>query len=132
MPSFLVTYDLAGPERDYDELIAHLKGDGTYSHVLKSTWLIVSELTSTQIQRRNHPRDHRMKAQPGLGDERSDERPRRTRRADRGRNAATRPQIASPLAWRRSEADFRCEQVTTAATHVVSHEVRGGTSLDSE
>lgn len=50
MPSYLVTYDLSQPGRNYDELIEHLKSYGTYSHSLGSVWLIVSDKTASQIR----------------------------------------------------------------------------------
>lgn len=50
MTSFLVTYDLTGPERDYPKLIEHLKSYGTYSRAVKSTWLIVSDLSCEDIR----------------------------------------------------------------------------------
>lgn len=50
MPSYVVTYDLTGPDRDYDALIDHLKSYGTYSHALKSTWLIVTTKSAKEVR----------------------------------------------------------------------------------
>lgn len=50
MPSYLVTYDLSAPQRNYDDLIEHLKAYGTYSHSLGSVWLIVTDKTSKEIR----------------------------------------------------------------------------------
>lgn len=50
MTSYLVTYDLSAPGRNYNDLIAHLKGYGTYSHSLGSVWVIVTDKSSKQIR----------------------------------------------------------------------------------
>lgn len=50
MTSYLVSYDLSAPGRNYDELIAHLKSYGTYSHALESTWVIVTDKSSNEVR----------------------------------------------------------------------------------
>lgn len=50
MTSYLVTYDLTAPNRDYSALIEHFKSYGTYSHALDSTWLIVSDKTTKEVR----------------------------------------------------------------------------------
>ncbi|PPF11412.1 SinR family protein [Rathayibacter sp. AY1E8] len=44
MTSYLVSYDLSAPGRNYDELIAHLK------HTLESTWVVVTDMTSNEVR----------------------------------------------------------------------------------
>jgi hypothetical protein len=50
MPVYMVGYDLNNPGKDYGELIAAIKGYGTWWHHLDSTWLIVTEQTTTEVR----------------------------------------------------------------------------------
>lgn len=50
MATYLVSYDLIGPTRDYDKIAKHLKSYGTWCRVLESVWLIVSDKTPVAIR----------------------------------------------------------------------------------
>lgn len=49
MACYIVSYDLVN-QRDYGELIAAIKGYGTWAHIHESLWAVVSEKTATQIR----------------------------------------------------------------------------------
>lgn len=51
MSSYLVTYDLGGPGRDYEGLYEYLRSTGTYSRILESVWIVVSNTTSSSAIR---------------------------------------------------------------------------------
>lgn len=40
MASYLITYDLSAPGRNYDDLISYIKGLNGYSHVCESSWVV--------------------------------------------------------------------------------------------
>lgn len=50
MTTYLISYDLSKPGRNYDDLIEHLKSYGTYSHPLESVWVIVTTKTAAQVR----------------------------------------------------------------------------------
>lgn len=50
MTAYLISYDLTGPVRDYEKLIAHLETYPEHSHVLKSTWLVVSSKSAKELR----------------------------------------------------------------------------------
>ncbi len=50
MPTYMVGYDLNGPEKDYPDLIEAIKGYGTWWHHLDSTWIIVTDQSHVQIR----------------------------------------------------------------------------------
>ncbi len=52
MDSYLVSYDLRKPGRNYDELYDELKSFANWAHPLESLWVVVSEQSSTQIRDR--------------------------------------------------------------------------------
>lgn len=49
MATFLITYDLCKPGRDYDELFEAIKAYGTYSHPVESVWLISTSLDVSSV-----------------------------------------------------------------------------------
>jgi len=55
MNTYIISYDLIRPGKDYSNLIAHIKGY-TWAYPLKSVWLIKSSLTAEQV--RNAARTH--------------------------------------------------------------------------
>lgn len=55
MNTYLISYDLIRPEKDYTRLLAHIKSY-TWAYPLKSLWLIKSSLTAEQV--RNAARAH--------------------------------------------------------------------------
>lgn len=55
MNTYLISYDLIRPGKDYTHLIAHIKSY-TWAHPLESVWLIKSTLTAEQV--RNAARSH--------------------------------------------------------------------------
>lgn len=56
MNTYLISYDLIRPGKDYSNLIAHLKGYGKWARPLESVWVVKSALTAEQI--RNAARAH--------------------------------------------------------------------------
>lgn len=50
MKTFLVSYDLKAPGRDYEAVWEYLKRTGIYWHPLGSVWLIVCDLSAGQIR----------------------------------------------------------------------------------
>ena len=50
MTTFLVTYDLRKPGRNYEPLYAKLKTYSTWCHPLESTWLIVTDDNAKTIR----------------------------------------------------------------------------------
>lgn len=50
LPKYMVGYDLNAPGKNYNDLIEALTGYGTYWHHLDSTWLIVTEQTTSEIR----------------------------------------------------------------------------------
>ena len=50
MATLLVGYDLNKPDQDYKDLIEYLKSLGTWWHHLDSTWLVVTNLTASEMR----------------------------------------------------------------------------------
>lgn len=55
MNTYIISYDLIRPGKDYSNLIAHIKSY-TWAKPLESVWLIKSSLTAEQV--RNAARAH--------------------------------------------------------------------------
>ena len=49
MTTYLVSYDLIAPGKNYDGLIAHLN-KFKHFHILKSQWIIVADQTAVQLR----------------------------------------------------------------------------------
>lgn len=49
MNKYLITYDLKNRIKNYDSLYVAIKNLGTWWHYLDSTWIIKTNLTSSQI-----------------------------------------------------------------------------------
>lgn len=56
MATYIVSYDLRAPDKDYEKLTEYLKSQSAWWHYLGSTWVIVSDLTAVQL--RNEIRAH--------------------------------------------------------------------------
>jgi hypothetical protein len=52
MSTYLVGYDLDKPGQKYKNLEEEIKALGAWWHHLDSTWLVVSELSTTQVRDR--------------------------------------------------------------------------------
>lgn len=50
MKNFVISYDLIGPNRDYNSLYDAIKDYGTYAKVTESLWIISSNSTSASIR----------------------------------------------------------------------------------
>ena len=50
MNSYIVSYDLMAPHKDYSGLISAIKSYGTYAKVLESCWLIWILMTKFLLQ----------------------------------------------------------------------------------
>jgi hypothetical protein len=49
MSTFMVSYDLSQPNRDYEKVAKYLKSFGTYAKVLESLWYVESDLSAYEI-----------------------------------------------------------------------------------
>lgn len=47
---YLITYDLHGPNRDYDNLHGAIRSYGNYWHYLESNWFITTNSSAAQIR----------------------------------------------------------------------------------
>ena len=68
MNTYLISYDLIRPHKDYPNLITHLKSYSSWARPLESVWLIKSALTAAQV--RNAAQTHtgqRLTARLGEG-----------------------------------------------------------------
>jgi hypothetical protein len=52
MGTYVVTYDLRAPGRNYAALHEAIKALGAWWHHLESTWIVTSQLTAVQIRDR--------------------------------------------------------------------------------
>ena len=51
MKTFLITYDLSGPGRNYSALIEAIKRiSGTWARPVQSTWIVVGNITPIKIR----------------------------------------------------------------------------------
>jgi len=50
MACFLISYDLKGPDRDYEAVISCIKEYGTWAHIRGSLWAIVTEISAKEIR----------------------------------------------------------------------------------
>lgn len=50
MNSYIISYDLMSPSKDYSSLISAIKSYGTYAKVLESCWIIKSSNSSATIR----------------------------------------------------------------------------------
>lgn len=50
MHSYAISYDLIGPNRNYDNIIEAIKSYGTWAHINESLWIIRSSKTSAEIR----------------------------------------------------------------------------------
>ena len=50
MNSYLISYDLMAPNKDYSKLISAIKEYGTYAKVLESCWIVKSSNTAKEIR----------------------------------------------------------------------------------
>lgn len=56
MSTFIISYDLKTPGKNYDDLIKAIESYGTWWHHFGSTWCIVTEKTAAQV--RDHLKQH--------------------------------------------------------------------------
>lgn len=56
MATYIISYDLKAPGKNYDGLIEAIKSYGTWWHHLGSTWCVVTTKTAAQI--RDHLNKH--------------------------------------------------------------------------
>ena len=50
MNCFAISYDLIGPNRDYDKLFEAIKAYGTWARINESLWIIKTNETSVNIR----------------------------------------------------------------------------------
>ena len=55
MAVYCVSYDLKGPNPDYEPLIEALQSEGKWWHFLESTWLVSTDETSSELYKRLLP-----------------------------------------------------------------------------
>lgn len=49
MRSYLISYDLSGPSRDYSPLFKAIKADSKWWHYLESVWIVQSDRDADQL-----------------------------------------------------------------------------------
>lgn len=50
MATYVVSYDLLAPGRDYEKLFSYLKSHTRWAHPLESTWVVVSSLSAAGLR----------------------------------------------------------------------------------
>ncbi len=50
MATYLISYDLVGPNRDYDKLIAHLRTYRVRTRPLESVWMIQTSKSAGEVR----------------------------------------------------------------------------------
>jgi hypothetical protein len=50
MATYLITYDLIGPNRDYTAVIDWIKGYGTYAPITESCWAIETAKSASTVR----------------------------------------------------------------------------------
>lgn len=50
MAIYLVSYDLIGPNRDYERVTKHMRTYGTRAKPLESVWLVKSDLSAGDVR----------------------------------------------------------------------------------
>ncbi|MXX52655.1 MAG: CRISPR-associated protein Cas2 [Chloroflexi bacterium] len=50
MATYIVTYDLSAPGRNYDDLYKRIKAYGTWAQITESSWAIVTDKTATSVR----------------------------------------------------------------------------------
>ncbi|MDO6632786.1 CRISPR-associated protein Cas2 [Bacillus thuringiensis] len=50
MNSCLITYDLIGPNRDYEKISKKIETYPNHSHILESVWIVKSDTSSKEIR----------------------------------------------------------------------------------
>ena len=50
MATYIVSYDLKAPGKDYDSVVEYLQSCGTWWHHLGSTWAVVTDLSATALR----------------------------------------------------------------------------------
>ena len=50
MATYIVSYDLKKPGKDYSKLLKHLKSYGNWWHHLDSTWVIVTHKSAVEVR----------------------------------------------------------------------------------
>lgn len=52
MKTYIISYDLTKPGRNYDELYAAIKAYGTWAHINQSVWAVKTNQTAVQVRDR--------------------------------------------------------------------------------
>jgi len=52
MSIFNISYDLIAPDRNYEDLIAEIKKLGSWARPVKSTWLVETEVSLSDVRSR--------------------------------------------------------------------------------
>lgn len=50
MNSYIISYDLIAPNKDYSSLTSAIKDYGTYAHIVESVWIVKSSSSSSEIR----------------------------------------------------------------------------------
>ena len=50
MATYIISYDLEQPGRNYDALYERIKSYGTWAHIVESTWAVVTDQTAVQVR----------------------------------------------------------------------------------
>ena len=51
MTTYIISYDLREPDRDYDKLYKKLKAYSNWAHITDSTWAVVSSNSAKEVRK---------------------------------------------------------------------------------
>ena len=50
MTTYIITYDLSAPGRNYDELYKRIRGYKDYAHITESSWAVKTDGTAVDVR----------------------------------------------------------------------------------
>ena len=50
MATYIISYDLSAPSRNYDDIHEAIRSYGTWAHITESTWAVVTDQSATEVR----------------------------------------------------------------------------------
>ena len=50
MATYIISYDLRSPGRNYEDLYERIRSYGTWAHITESTWAVMTTQTAAQVR----------------------------------------------------------------------------------